>query len=487
MLGQSRQPSEFVFPSAIQPPVFDERPAETRDDRWGWLEIFVLIQVFWAVLLFIPGSQAYRMYIRAFPYASSLVALAACARTASTDAAIPGARWVLAAVFLLILNLIHEETWVTAGLAQIVFQLAISAPVFWGARIWITHDRLERVMILILAANFMGAGLGLLQVYYPDTFLPPEFSSLATKLNPEFVSSLTYVGSGKRTIVRPPGLSDLPGGAAIAGTIAALLGFAFALRSDRALRFRAAYAGAAVTAITVVYLTQVRSMFLMIVGCMCAMVFVRLRQGRILQGGWMAATAAALVAGSFLWAVTVGGDIVSDRYLQIVDFGVLETFRDNRGAFLDYTIRHLPFEYPFGAGLGRWGMMSAYFPEPSSWQYPALYAEIQLTGWLFDGGLIMWLLYPVALMLALRQSYRLAVEPDGPLNDLAMMVMAIQLLIAGLCFTGPVFNTQMGIIFWLATAILAGCNRTLSIQAWEASIEASAEEPVERFPQTLGA
>jgi hypothetical protein len=132
-------------------------------------------------------------------------------------------------------------------------------------------------------------------------------------------------------------------------------------------------------------------------------------------------------------------------------------------------------------------MMSAYFPEPSSWQYPALYAEIQLTGWLFDGGLIMWLLYPAALALALRQSYRLAVEPNGPLNDLAMMVMAMQLLIAGLCFTGPVFNTQIGIIFWLATAILAGCNRTLSIQAWEASLETSVDEPAETIAQPLGA
>jgi hypothetical protein len=132
-------------------------------------------------------------------------------------------------------------------------------------------------------------------------------------------------------------------------------------------------------------------------------------------------------------------------------------------------------------------MMSAYFPEPSGWHYPALYAEIQLTGWLFDGGVIMWLLYPAALVLAVRQSYRLAVERDGLLNDLAMMVMAIQLLIAGLCFTGPVFNTQMGIIFWLVTAILAGCERTLSIQAWEASLEASTDDAVEQLPQQLGA
>ena len=488
MFARSPRPSEFIFPSAIQPPEIEPPRLPHRDDRWGWLEVFVLVQVFWAVLLFIPGSQAFRLYIRALPYAASLVALIACARSSGTEMKIPGGRWIVCVLLLLIVNLMHPDTWFTAGLAQVTFQLAIAAPVFWGSRVWITHARLERVILLILAANFVGAALGLLQVYYPDTFLPPEFSSMAAKLNPEFVSALTYEGRGRRMIVRPPGLSDLPGGAAIAGTIAALLGFALALRTDRPPRFRSAYGAAVVIAITVVYLTQVRSMLLMIVGCMLAMVFVRLRQGRIVHGGRMAAIAGALVIGSFVWAVTVGGDMVAERYLGIVDVGVVETFRENRGEFLDYTIRYLTLEYPFGAGVGRWGMMSAYFPEPGNWQNPALYAEIQLTGWLFDGGLLMWLLYPFAMFLAVRQSYRRAVEPDGPLNDLAMMILALQLLIVGLCFSGPVFNTQIGIVFWLLTATLYGCERTIAIQAWEEELEyeAAAEDaPHVEAPQPV--
>ena len=479
----SSQHSQFVFPVALQPAVFDE-PAAERGDGWGWLEVFVLIQVFWAVLLFIPGSQAYRVYIRAFPYVASLVALVGCARSAGADTVVPGARWILAVLALLVANLMHEETWFTAGLGQVVFQLAIAAPVFWGSRVWVTEQRLERLVVLLLGANFASAAVGLLQVYYPETFLPPQFSSLAAKLNPEFLSALSYVGTGDRMIVRPPGLSDLPGGAAISGTIAALLGFAFALRPARSPLGRLLYASAAIIAITVVYLTQVRSMLLMIFGCMFAMVLVRLRQGRILQSSWMAATAAALLCGSFIWAVTVGGEIVEERYLGIVSSGVVQTFQDNRGLFLDYTIRQLPFEYPLGAGLGRWGMMSAYFPDLTNWEYPALYAEIQLTGWLFDGGLLMWLLYPAALAIAIRHSYKLAVERDSSLNDLAMMVLSIQLLIAGLCFTGPVFNTQVGIIFWISTAVLYGCERTRAIQAWNAEADGEPAEAEEQEPHS---
>jgi hypothetical protein len=470
-----------MFPVALEPEQAEVPQLDyiaDQSEAWGWLELFVLCQVFWGVLLFIPGSQPFRMYIRAFPYVISLLALPSGARSNGTDFAVPGARWIIAVLVLLVANLLHESSWVLSGIAQVAFQLAIAAPIFWASRAWITAHRLERLMLLVFGANFASSALGLLQVYYPDTFLPPEFSSLAYKLNPEFLGGLTYIGSGDRVIVRPPGLSDLPGGAAISGTIAALLGFAMALRPRQQPLQRAMYFGSAAIATTVVYLTQVRSSLLMILGCMAVMALARLRQGRILQSGWIAASAGTLVFGSFIWAVTLGGENLDARFRSIVDTGVLQTFQDNRGFFLEHTLRELLFEYPAGAGLGRWGMMAAYFGEPENWQYPALYAEIQVTGWLFDGGVLMWLFYPAAIVAAMRFTYRLAIEPGGALSDYALMVLLIQLLMAGLCFTGPPFNTQLGIIFWLVTAILFGSARTLWTEAYlEAEVEAEDSEP----------
>jgi hypothetical protein len=477
MSDQSPQPSSFVFPVALQPAVDEQAAAQSvgRADSWGWLELFVFSQLLWGVLLFIPGSQAYRTYIRAFPYAASLIALLACARSGTTDTAVPGARWIMAAIVLLIANLVHEETWFMSGVAQVVFQLAIAAPVFWGARAWITSNRLDRLMLLIFAANLASAGLGLLQVYYPATFLPPQFSAFALKMNPEFVSSLTYVGSGNRAIVRPPGLSDLPGGASIAGTITALLGFALAMRPHQTKIWKAIYAALAVVGITVVYLTQVRSMILMILGGMMVVALVRLRRGRIVQSGWIAAAAATLVVGSFVWAVTLGGESVHERFVGLVDSGVVQSYQENRGIFLDYTFKELLYQYPLGAGVGRWGMMTAYFGDSGNWQHPALWVEIQPTGWLFDGGILMWIFYPAALLVATRYSYKQAVDPGGTLNDYAEMILVMQLFTMGLCFTGPVFNTQVGIMFWLTTAMLVGAARTVAIQAWNADAEADAE------------
>ena len=84
MRDQSLQPSQIIFPVSLDVPA-DARQCRMSDDAphvpWGWLELFVLVQVLWGVLLFVPGSQGYRFYIRAFPFVSSLVALAACMRS----------------------------------------------------------------------------------------------------------------------------------------------------------------------------------------------------------------------------------------------------------------------------------------------------------------------------------------------------------------------------------------------------------------------
>jgi hypothetical protein len=480
MHDESQQPSPLIFPAALHPEEWDEQPQPISGERWGWLEIFVLIQVFWGLLLFVPGSQGFRMYIRAFPYLSSFVALLASSQAIGAESIGPGARWILASLVLMVAALMHPATWMMSGIAQIVFQLSLAAPVFWAVRVWITQERLERLLWLVFAAHCFSAGLGLLQVYYPATFLPPEFSSLGMKLNPEFVHALSYIGRDDRLIVRPPGLSDMPGGAAVSAVIAALLAFGFATRSNVPVRTRAYYVAAVLVAVTVVYLTQVRSVLLMLVLCMMVVAFVSLRQGRALQGSWRVSLAAALVVGSFVWAVTLGGEAVSERFEGILDSGVVDTYQENRGFFLDYTIRELVFEYPFGAGLGRWGMMALYFGEPGNWQFPSLHAEIQLTGWLYDGGLLMWVFYGTAILMALRNSYRIAIIREHPLHEFAVMALSVQVLIVGLCFTGPAFNTQLAILFWLMTAVLFAAQRTAIIQ-YEIEAEAEAQAETQQF------
>ena len=113
---------------------------------------------------------------------------------------------------------------------------------------------------------------------------------------------------------------------------------------------------------------------------------------------WIAGSAGALVVASFTWAVAVGGESVVERFQSILDVGVVQSYQENRGIFLSYTLQELLYEYPFGAGIGRWGMMTAYFGDPTNWQFPSLWAEIQPTGWLYDGGILLWVFYGGAIV-----------------------------------------------------------------------------------------
>ncbi len=164
-----------------------------------------------------------------------------------------------------------------------------------------------------------------------------------------------------------------------------------------------------------------------------------------------------LIGGAYIWAVSVGGDAVADRFLGLLNDGVFRTFEESRGLSIRYTMTELLAEFPFGAGVGRWGMMQTLFGDPTLWQAPPIHAETQPTGWLLDGGVPLLLLYAGALAIALRYTYRLAIDSRlGRLQDVATVLFCVQLAVVGLCLSGPVFNNQLGIQFWAVTGALAG-------------------------------
>jgi hypothetical protein len=49
-------------------------------------------------------------------------------------------------------------------------------------------------------------------------------------------------------------------------------------------------------------------------------------------------------------------------------------------------------------------------------------------------------------------------------RQLSASVLAFQLAIIGLCLAGPVFNTQLGVVFWIMTGALYG-----AMESWNRS------------------
>jgi hypothetical protein len=344
-----------------------------------------------------------------------------------------------------------------AGIGQIAFQICIAAPLFWMARAVRSERRLEACVWVLFASSAAASAAGILQVYFPDRFLPPEFSVLAQALNPDIISSLTYIGADGRAIIRPPGLSDVPGGAAVAGMMTMILGLTLAARCGQTWLMRALCLMAGAVGMTVLFLTQVRSLALLAAASVAMCAVLRLRQGRTVDGVVGAVAGGGVLILAYAWAASVGGEAIADRFLGLLDEGVFRTFEESRGSFVRYTLTEVLFEFPFGAGLGRWGMMNVLFGDPALWQAPAIHVEIQPTGWLLDGGVALLILMMAALLSALGYSYRsLLQERSGRFQDLATVLLCAQVAIAALCLTGPVFNTQLGIQFWALTGALFG-------------------------------
>ncbi len=453
----ARKPAVAV---ALESPLPDVKTGRGAfRERLPWLMLFLGAQFLWGALLFVPGAQAYRPIIRALPYALSAGLFVVYVMRVVRGRSPRGSVLLTFALGLLAANLMHPTSQIGAGVAQCIFQATIAAPMFWGWKAVDSAAQLRRLLVITFVFNTIGAALGVLQVYFPKQFMPPELSSLGSRMNDMYIESLTYVGADGERIIRPPGLSDQPGGAATAGALTVVLGAGLSIGASTNMG-RALTLGAAAVGLAAIYLTQVRSLLLMSVGALAVMAVMLFRRGQVVVAGRIALSAGVLVIVAFFWARSLGGESVQERFIGITQQGAMRTYQENRGGFVSDTFGDLLDKYPWGAGLGRWGMMQIYFANPDKVESAPIYVEIQLTGWLLDGGVPMWVLYGGAVLMSLLAAYRLSVRKRQPeLASLALIVFCVQVLVAGFGWAGPVFNTQLGILFWFLASSLHGAAR----------------------------
>jgi hypothetical protein len=264
---------------------------------------------------------------------------------------------------------------------------------------------------------------------------------------------VTYIGPNGQTVIRPPGLFDTPGSVAGPGMFAALLGAVFGLSAiplwQRAGAFVLAAAGVAA-----IYLSQVRVslvILVLMIGAYAAILFLQRRAAKATIFGGLAA---ALIGVSFLVAVTLGGESIVARVMSLFAEDPVSVYYRARGAQLDYTLSEMLYEFPFGAGIGRWGMAAGYFNQSN---VPNLWAEIQITGWMIDGGVIMVALYGGTLVYASMFDSRAALETrNARVAACAAVVFAANLGTLVMIISFTPFVTQIGIQYWFLAGALQG-------------------------------
>lgn len=421
---------------------------------WGFAEFFVIAQSALPAILILPGTQAIRLPIRASAF---LIPLAAFAwwniKSEISTAQSRAQSWVFAVMFLLAVMLFHPSTpTFMGGLAHAAVYFAVMTPLFWAPTFVRSPEHLARLLWLMLICSGLNAVVGVLQVYDPNRWLPAEFSRIS--MSGLGLGPVSYRGPDGVMIVRPPGLFDTPGAVCGPAAYATLLGLVFAVSGLPVWqRFVSlVFAGAGLAAI---YLSQVRISFVVTLGMLIAYGLVSVRQGRIARATQFAILGGGIFVGSFMLALSLGGQTVLERFLTLMTGDPLEVYRNARGVQLDVTFGEMLTNAPLGSGLGRWGMASGYFGTADMTK--GIWAEIQFTGWMIDGGIILIALYVGALVVTALTEYRVALTTGNPrLAQCGAVVLAANLGTAALIFSFTPFVTQVGIQYWFLAGALHG-------------------------------
>jgi len=421
--------------------------------RWGFAEWFVISQTALPALLYLPGTQPFRVLLRILPFGASLVAL--CLFRVSWSH--PATRWLAAALAYLVVMIFHPATnTLLAGFAQVMLCLAVVAPLFWVPAMVRSVGRLKRLLLILLVCSGINSAVGVLQVYDPDRWLPAEFSSVIA--NSRYgLTPLTYIGADGRRIVRPPGLFDAPGAVCGPAMVAALLGVVFFFQPSNLL-WKAAGPALAALGVAAILFSQVRTALLIMLGTCAVFVTVLFVQKRIVKVGGIVTLGLLLFLASWTYAINLGGKSVEDRFIVLVDDGIIATYDStHRAPMLTHAFTHLLPEYPFGAGLGRWGMMRAYFGDESNVASPMIWSELQINSWILDGGIVLLTLYSAAILVTTRNQLHIAFRSKNPaLRTWAPPVVALCAGTIALIFGFTPFTTQVGLQYWFLVGALYG-------------------------------
>jgi len=422
----------------------------------GFLEWFVISQTAIPGLMYLPGSQAYRLPLRIGAYAIALLGFLIwwLDRYHAERDRHPSQRWLILALLYLCLMIFHPLTsGLTAGVAQTLLYAAIFSPIFWVPAFIDKPQQLVRLLAIMLICNGINAMVGVLQVYNPDRFMP---SQLSLALSRTALQSATYIGPDGRPIIRPPGLFDTPGAVCGPGTVAALLGLVFAIEQfawwKRAVALLFSLAG-----ISAIYLSHVRANFVVALGMMAVYATALLFQNQKFRLTAFATLSTGVVILGLAASTVLGGEGIRERFGTLLGDDPRTLYYQSRGQQIETGFSELASQYPFGAGLARWGMMHGYFGDRSKLESTEIWAEVQPTVWLLDGGFPLMLLYIAALVGAVTYEWRLAMKLEVREDRYwAATVAAVNIGTLALVFSFVPFVTQVGLQFWFLEGALHG-------------------------------
>jgi hypothetical protein len=430
-----------------------------------WVPAFIVFQLLCQLVLIIGDIGWARVLVRMAAFGASLALVFGLRGRGSAH---PAAGPAVLALAVLGICVFHPETRsLVGGVAQVALYAAVLGPLFWVPRLTsIDLPMLRRAVVILWVFHTLSAAIGVMQVYRPGTFQPPVSAVIESK-GKGYIESLKITTATGQRVFRPMGLTDVPGGAAISGLYAVLLGVGFFLtrRTPGMMAMSLASIGLGVACL---YLSQIRALVVMTGISLVAVVGILLWRRDVRRLSTLVLGLGVMVLAGYFGAKNMAGVDVSNRMGTLVRARPGQVYYENRGRFLeDALFKTLPHA-PFGEGLGHWGMTATYFgggrPAKNVW------VEIQWAGWIVDGGAPLLVTYLLTIGMALLVVWRTArARPPSPeAHDLPFwgaIVLAYSVGATALTFSYPIFLSQSGMEFWLLNATLFAAARHAREQA----------------------
>jgi hypothetical protein len=307
--------------------------------------------------------------------------------------------------------------------------------------------------VLLLVCNGINSVVGVLQVYDPARFMP---SQLSLSLSRTALAASTFVGPNGRPMMRPPGLFDTPGAVCGPGTVAALLGLVFAVESFAWWK-RAAALFLSLAGISAIYLSHVRASLVVTIGMMAVYAAFLVLQNQKARLTVFSSLCVGIIFVGLAGSTIIGGEGIRERFSTLLGGDPQTLYLQSRGNQLQTGFTELASEYPFGAGLARWGMIRGYFGDRSNLDSTEIWAEVQPSVWLLDGGLVLLSAYSLALLVTVWKEWKTTMGLASRNDRLwVATVAAVNIGTLALVFSFVPFVTQVGLQYWFLEGALYG-------------------------------
>jgi hypothetical protein len=412
----------------------------------AWVYAYVCVQIACQLALLSSTLAPSRVIFRSAGFCTSLLFLALIPGTSKSS--LPRTLGIVVMALLTLAAFKPGGGAPLAVVAHLAFHIAILGPLFWVARLELQPGVLQRLLLILWIFHTASAMTGLLQVFFPGQFQPAMTVFIREK------QALMIRLSSGEWVPRPMGLSDTPGGVANSGVYASLLGIGV-LMSRPFPYARVAGPLSMLIGGAGVFLSQIRSGVVLLVIAFVALVVQLIPSSRIPQLLATTALTVVIAIGAFELSHALAGDTVTDRLRTLLQADSATVYQANRGMMLEYGVKTLLPQYPLGAGLGHWGMIHAYFGRPED----NIGAEIQIVGWIIDGGLPLVIAYSAAVFATIAAAWRIGSRSTDPqYRAWTTIVVAFDVAAVALCFSFPMFMGTSGIEFWLLNAVLLASN-----------------------------